>query len=144
MICYNYYDCSVKLRAFSIQLYYINILVSPTASITPQRMSFHWLYQSDNNAWMTVTYTGILFLDMSKSFDRVKHQPLMNELHSCRICGTAQSWFASYLSARRHTFCSHISFSSVSAAEFPIPGLLGLHSLPCHWTCSVRLVCELK
>ena len=26
----------------------------------------------------------------------------------------------------------------------PIPGLLGLHSLPCHWTCSVRSVCEFK
>ena len=26
----------------------------------------------------------------------------------------------------------------------PIPGLFGLHSLPCHWTCSVRSVCEFK
>ena len=47
--------------------------------------------------------TGVLFLDMSKAFDRVKHQPLINELYSCGICGTALSWFASYLSARRQT-----------------------------------------
>lgn len=38
---------------------------------------------------------------MSKAFDRVKHQQLIDELYSCGICGTALSWFASYLSARR-------------------------------------------
>ena len=38
------------------------------------------------------------------------------------------------------TFCSHY-FLFISV---PIPGLFGLHSLPCHWTCSVRSVCEFK
>ena len=56
------------------------------------------------------------------------------------------SFFLSFFSLLplRRAFCSNIFFSSVSAAEFPIPGLLGLHLLPCHWTCSVRPACEFK
>eukprot|EP00117_Sycon_ciliatum_P050677 scpid65799/ scgid35743/ RNA-directed DNA polymerase from mobile element jockey; Reverse transcriptase len=43
---------------------------------------------------------GVLFLDMSKAFDRIRHDTLLDDLFRCGIGGTALSWFASYLCDR--------------------------------------------
>ena len=43
---------------------------------------------------------GVLYLDMSKAFDRIQHQRMIDELFACGIGGTALRWFASYLSDR--------------------------------------------
>ena len=45
-------------------------------------------------------YTGIVFVDMSKAFDRVRHERLVTELFKLGISGTALNWFCSYLSGR--------------------------------------------
>ena len=54
-----------------------------------------WLKALDNNE-----YCGIVFADMSKAFDRVKHQELIDELKMLGIADTALAWFASYLTRR--------------------------------------------
>ena len=54
------------------------------------------------NRWLLTRskhcYTGIAFLDMSKAFDRVQHQRLIEELHSLGISAIPLQWFCSYLS----------------------------------------------
>ena len=44
--------------------------------------------------------TGAIFCDMSKAFDRVKHQTLMDELHECGVGGKVLLWFKNYLENR--------------------------------------------
>ena len=49
----------------------------------------------------TGDYTAVLLLDMSKAFDRVHHQTLIDDLHNLKIRGNALEWFKSYLSHRQ-------------------------------------------
>ena len=44
--------------------------------------------------------TGLVFADLSKAFDRVQHQTLINELADIRLTDKALQWFISYLSDR--------------------------------------------
>ena len=43
-------------------------------------------------------FTGIAFVDMSKAFDKVKHQTLIQDLFEVGIGGTVLQWLADYLS----------------------------------------------
>ena len=45
--------------------------------------------------------TAVLLLDMSKAFDCVHHQTLIDDLHNLKIRGNALEWFKSYLSHRQ-------------------------------------------
>lgn len=45
-------------------------------------------------------FTGIVFVDLSKAFDRVKHDRLIDELFNLGVTGTALRWFCSYLDQR--------------------------------------------
>ena len=45
--------------------------------------------------------TGAVLVDMSKAFDKVRHQVLINDLFELGISGSALVWFADYLSNRR-------------------------------------------
>ena len=45
--------------------------------------------------------SGAVFLDMTKAFDSVSHQKLLNTLFECGIRGTCLAWFASYLENRQ-------------------------------------------
>ena len=38
-------------------------------------------------------YTGLVFVDMSKAFDRVEHQTLINDLSNIGVRGSALKWF---------------------------------------------------
>ena len=44
--------------------------------------------------------TGLVFVDLSKAFDRVEHQALIDLLSTIGISGAALKWFADYLSNR--------------------------------------------
>ena len=56
------------------------------------------------NRWLTAKtkrkYTGVVMVDMSKAFDRVKHSSLIADLFCLGISGLALQWFCSYLSER--------------------------------------------
>ena len=45
--------------------------------------------------------TGVVMVDLTKAFDRVKHEALVEELFSLGLHGTALEWFQSYLSDRK-------------------------------------------
>ena len=54
-----------------------------------------YLAERDSHA-----HTGIALIDMSKAFDKVRHQILVRDLQSIGIGSTALNWFISYLSGR--------------------------------------------
>ena len=45
--------------------------------------------------------TELCTLDMSKAFDKVRPTQLIVDLFDLGVCGSALTWFASYLTARR-------------------------------------------
>ena len=46
-------------------------------------------------------YTGLVFVDMSKAFDKVEHQTLINDLSNIRVRGSALKWFVNFLTDRQ-------------------------------------------
>ena len=44
--------------------------------------------------------TAIVYLDMSKAFDNIKHEILLNKLKNIGLSSSALTWFCSYLSHR--------------------------------------------
>ena len=51
--------------------------------------------------WINNKYTFSLFLDLSKAFDTLDHSLFTEKLDHYGICGTALSWFNSYLDSRK-------------------------------------------
>ena len=65
--------------------------------------------------------SGLAFVDMSKAFDRVKHQYLIEDLFNLGVAGTSLRWFASYLSERRQRVVVGDSRSSYSPCTQGVP-----------------------
>ena len=61
--------------------------------------------------------TGLAFVDLSKEFDRVQHQQLVNILAGVGVKGTALDWFVSYLSDRRQQVKRGISLGEVKVCS---------------------------
>ena len=86
------------------------------------KISQNW-YTSLNNKLAI----GVLFLDFSKAFDRVKHVTLLKKLSMYNLSQGAINWFASYLSDRNMSVCfnNHLSKSRVVLAGVPQGSILG-------------------
>ena len=52
------------------------------------------------NAKSARKHTGVVFVDMSKAFGRVKHERMLLELFSLGNAGIPLLWFCSFLSGR--------------------------------------------
>ena len=65
--------------------------------------------------------TGLVFVDLSKAFDRVKHQALIDLLSGIGICDTALKWFANYVSDQQQRVRVGNRFSSQSACSRGVP-----------------------
>ena len=62
-------------------------------------------------------YTIAIFLDLSKAFDTVDHNILLNKLDKCGIRGNSLEWFSSYLSNRKQYVKCHTANSEVVYSE---------------------------
>ena len=70
----------------------------------------------------TGDYTAVLLLDMSKAFDRVHHQTLIDDLHNLKIRGNALEWFKSYSSCSVASTISAVH-SSLTCSPFAVTAL---------------------
>ena len=65
-------------------------------------------------------FVGIVVLDVSKAFDTVSHNILLDKLSKLGLSSSAISWFKSYLSDRCQV--THVS-DSFSPPSFPLSGV---------------------
>ena len=84
--------------------------------------------------------TGLVFVDLSKAFDRVQHQQLVNILAGVGVEGTALDLFVSSLNDRRQEVKSGISLGVVKACSRGVPKAVswGLCSSHCTHTTSLH------
>ena len=69
----------------------------------------------------------MIFMDMSKAFDKVSHTALINKLRQYKIGGPLFQWFASYLHVRqqRVTILGATSFKKPVCSGVPQGSILG-------------------
>ena len=66
--------------------------------------------------------TGLCTLDMSKAFDKVRHAQLIVDLFDVvGVCGSALTWFASYLTAREQMVCIGSTTSQATPCTCGVP-----------------------
>ncbi|CAB4041161.1 Hypothetical predicted protein, partial [Paramuricea clavata] len=65
--------------------------------------------------------TDIIYLDMRKAFDRVRHGVLLDKLQNINIRGNLHSWFSSYLSGRKQRVTVPGGTSSSLAVTSGVP-----------------------
>eukprot|EP00117_Sycon_ciliatum_P016430 scpid33098/ scgid15864/ Probable RNA-directed DNA polymerase from transposon X-element; Reverse transcriptase len=66
-------------------------------------------------------FTGVVLLDMSKAFDKVRHQQLVEDLFCVGVTGTALQWLMSYLSDRCQIVQLGSQLSTVAACSCGVP-----------------------
>ena len=78
-------------------------------------------------------YVGLLSLDLSKAFDSIDHQLLLQKLKKLGLDENAVKWIASYLHNRkqRTRFCEYLSEEETVLAGIPQGSILG----PLLFTC---------
>ena len=66
-------------------------------------------------------FTGMAFVDMSKAFDKVKHQTLIQDLFEVGTGGTVLQWLAGYLSNRTQYVSIHQLLRSTTGVSSRAP-----------------------
>jgi len=72
--------------------------------------------------------TNLTFIDLSKAFDTISHEILIDKLKNYGVGDTASNWFKNYLGNRSHQtkFKGHLSTTMISHAGVPQGSILGL------------------
>ena len=69
--------------------------------------------------------TDVIYMDMSKAFDKVNHQILIHKLYNCfGISGSLLGWFSSYLLNRRQRVTVLGATSSEKSVMSGVPQVL--------------------
>ena len=85
---------------------------------------YHATSGSSQLHWISVRLgkqTDIIFLDMSKAFDKVSHVTLIAKLRKYHISGPLLEWFSSYLQNRRQRVTIHGATSSEKPVSSRVP-----------------------
>ena len=64
---------------------------------------------------------GLLLLDFSKAFDKVRHEKLFLNLHHCGVCGQVLHWIKAFLSNRSQTVVLESEKSSQVTVTSGVP-----------------------
>ena len=67
------------------------------------------------------TFACGVFIDLEKAFDTVNHQILLTKLEHYGIRGTANKWFASYISSRRQKVRLDDAYSEFRSISCGVP-----------------------
>jgi hypothetical protein len=65
--------------------------------------------------------TGAVFIDLSKAFDTISHDAIINKLHIYGITGIAKQWLTSYLFCRKQQVSFQGTFSSTHNVYCGVP-----------------------
>ena len=107
-----------------------NILTPDQFGFRPKHstyMAINKLYDLISTSLDRKSYTVGIFLDLSKAFDTLDHQILLNKLNHYGIRGVANFWIKSYLDNRKQfvVFNDHQSPTSVIKCGVPQGSILG-------------------
>ena len=65
--------------------------------------------------------TGLIFLDLSKTFDTLDHNIILDKLTSLEMNRSAVQWFRSYLTVRTQRVCTNGVLSDPQPISFGVP-----------------------
>ena len=111
--------------------------ISKNNILAPQQHGFRTkrsTYMAINDLYCKITYdqdnklyTAGLFLDLSKAFDTLNHEILLQKLNKYGIRGLALSWVENYLSNRQQyvMFNQHVSKTENISCGVPQGSILG-------------------
>ena len=66
-------------------------------------------------------YTGLIFLDLKKAFDKVNHMILLKKLHHYGVRGLELDWFKSFLNSRKQCCKVGNKVSSIEPVSHGVP-----------------------
>ena len=84
-------------------------------------MSIEQGYFLSTNAINRKRHAIGVFLDLSKAFDTIDHNILLSKMSKYGIRGTANSWFANYLTNRKQYTCLNGKFSAPLTLKCGVP-----------------------
>lgn len=86
-----------------------NSMIPPCQSgFRPMHSTETTLHGLINNCLYAVEHgqiTGTVFIDLSKAFDSVNHNILLEKLHAMNLSASVVTWFESYLGGRKQSVC---------------------------------------
>ena len=107
-----------------------NVLTSQQFGFRPKRstyMAINELYCKIAENLDQKLHTVGIFLDLSKAFDTINHDILLNKLNNYGVRGLANDWIKNYLSGRQQCvlFNNHLSHSVNISCGVPQGSILG-------------------
>ena len=102
-----------------------NLILNPAQyGFRPKHSTYMALldfYDKISSATDTNKYSIGIFIDLSKAFDTIDHEILLNKLSYYGVRGVALNWFRSYLSNRKQYVAINNTMSTISDISLGVP-----------------------